>query len=142
MADFTPKKVSSEKGSAKGSLPTDNAEHQRPPTIYLEHHHLEKLGLKNMPKVGSKIKISGLAHVGATSEHDHSASASSRAEGTGATTPKNTRSMTLHLHKMDVAKDGIEGVSDVDQEEQSKAGALAEVNKALEKSEGGKKSAS
>lgn len=66
MADFAPKKEASK---AKGSLAHDNAEYQSPPTIYLQDHHLKALGFKETPKVGSKIKISGLAHVGASSEN-------------------------------------------------------------------------
>src|SRR5271163_2368186 len=98
MADFTPKKGWSEKGKARGgegpaSMGSRDAEHQAPPVIHLEHHHLEKLGMTKMPPVGSKIRISGLAHVGSTSESDNSAAASSRPEGSGATTPKNTRHM-------------------------------------------------
>jgi hypothetical protein len=139
MADFTPKKVSSEKGKARGGegpavASSKDAEHQAPPVIHLEHHHLEKLGLTKMPPVGSKIRISGLAHVGATSEGDQSArfgGTSGRDEGE----PK--RSMTLHLHKMDVGKDGA---SDVDQEAESAKGAKAAMDKALERQTGGKKS--
>lgn len=123
MADFSPKKESSK---AKGSLAKDNTEHQSPPTIYLEHHHLEKLGMTKMPPVGSKIKISGLAHVGATSEHDDSRSApKGSAEGSG-----KRRSMTLHMHKMDVGTDRH------DHEESQKAGMKAAVDKALTKGEG------
>ena len=55
MADFTPKKGGSDKSAAKGSLAVDNTEHQEPPRLYLEHHHLEKLGMTKMPPVGSKI---------------------------------------------------------------------------------------
>lgn len=92
MADFTPK---ADAGKAKGGLAKDNAEHMEPPTIHLGHEHLAKLGMKEMPKVGSKIKISGLAHVGSTSENQD------RGDG-----GKPRRSMTLHLHKMDVGADG------------------------------------
>lgn len=127
MADFTPKKVSTEKSKAKGSLvshdsPSSSAEHQSPPRLYLEHHHLAKLGMTKMPPVGSKIKISGLAHVGATSEDsDHSG------EGKG---PR--RSMTLHLHQMDMGKSGIEGAT----EESQKDGMKSEIDKALTKHAG------
>lgn len=117
MADFSPKK-GKETATAKGSLPTDNAEHQEPPRLYLEHHHLEKLGLKKMPAVGSKIKISGLAHVGSTSENQD------RGDG-----GKARRSMTLHMHKMEVGKDGPG--AEEDQAEQTKQGAKAEMDKAL-----------
>lgn len=126
MVDFAPK---TEVGSAKGSLPRGSAEHQSPPTIYLQHHHLEKLGMKEMPKVGSKIKISGLAHVGSTNESNDQSG-----EGSG---PR--RSMTLHMHKMEVGKDGNVGSSDVEQAEESKSGAKAEMDKALARGMGGKK---
>jgi hypothetical protein len=127
MADFAPKK---ESGKAKGGEGpaaggSKNAEHQSPPHIYLEHHHLEKLGLKKMPAVGSKIKISGLAHVGATSEHDSSREAPHGAAENG---PK--RSMTLHLHKMEIGRD------EHDHEESQKAGMKGAIDKALTKGEG------
>lgn len=115
MADFSPKKEASK---AKGSLPHDEAEHQRPPTIYLEHHHLEKLGMTKMPAVGSKIKISGLAHVGSTSENQDRGDGGKR------------RSMTLHMHKMEMGRD------EKDHEESQKAGMKAAVDKALTKGEG------
>lgn len=122
MADFTPKKVSTEKSKAKGSLAHDNSEHQSPPRLYLEHHHLAKLGLTKMPPVGSKIKISGLAHVGATSEDsDHSG------DGKG---PR--RSMTLHLHQMDVGAGKQPEISD----ESQKDGMKSEIDKALTKHAG------
>ena len=129
MADFTPKKVKGEKSGASGSLPRDNAEHQEPPRIYLEHHHLEKLGLTKMPKVGSKIKISGLAHVGATSENSHDGPSGGKAPGGEG---KTKRSMTLHLHKMEVAHDGIDGAK----EESQKAGMKSAIDRALTKGEG------
>jgi hypothetical protein len=139
MADFAPKK---ESGKAKGGqgpamAGSRNAEHQAPPVVHLEHHHLEKLGMDKMPPVGSKIKISGLAHVGATSEHNHSAEPG-EPEGSGQSTPR--RSMTLHLHQMEMGKSGIEGAKDVDQEAKSAAGAKAEMDKALSREMGGKKS--
>lgn len=118
MADFTPKKLSKEKGKAVGSLPVDNAEHQAPPHLYLEHHHLAKLGVDKMPPVGSKIRISGLAHVGSTSEdHDHAG------KGKGP-----HRRMTLHLHKMEIGKDGI---SEHEHDESQKAGMKSAIDKAL-----------
>jgi hypothetical protein len=130
MADFTPKKVSTEKGKAQGSLATDNTEHQEPPRLYLEHHHLAALGMDKMPPVGSKIKISGLAHVGATSENSSDAPSGGKAGGKGG--EGNTRrSMTLHLHQMEMGKSGIGGVSDVAQEADSAKGAKAAMDKAL-----------
>jgi hypothetical protein len=131
MADFTPKKVSSEKGTAKGSLAHDNtSEHQAPPRIYLEHHHLEKLGMTKMPPVGSKIKISGLAHVGATSENASDGPSGGKAPGGEGNT---RRSMTLHLHKMEMGKDGV---SDGEKEESQKDGMKGAIDKALTKAAG------
>lgn len=122
MADFTPKKVSTEKSKAKGNLAVDNtSEHQEPPRLYLEHHHLAKLGMDKMPAVGSKIKISGLAHVGSTSEDQD------RMDG-----GKPRRRMTLHLHQMEMGGDGIEGAS----EESQKDGMKSEIDKALTKHAG------
>ena len=128
MADFTPKAESSK---AKGSLAHDNSsEHQSPPSLYLTHSHLEKLLPKGskMPPVGSKIKISGLAHVGATSENADSPPSGGKAKGGEANTK---RSMTLHLHKMDMAHGAQPGVSDADQETESAKGAKAEMDRAL-----------
>jgi hypothetical protein len=131
MADFTPKKVSSEKGKATGSLPHDSAEHQDPPRVYLEHHHLEKLGLKKMPAVGSKIKVSGVAHVGSTSENTEHAPSGGKAPGKEGST---RRTMTLHFHKMEL---GREGISDGEKEESQKAGMKGAMDKALKRAAGG-----
>jgi len=133
MADFTPKKLSTEKSKAKGSLAVDNTEHQEPPRLYLEHHHLEKLGMTKMPPVGSKIKISGLAHVGATSENSSDGPSGGRAEGKGGE-GHTRRSMTLHLHSMDMGT-GKQG-SEVADEEQSAKGAKAAMDKALSRGAG------
>ncbi len=122
MADFTPKKVKAEPSGAKGSLPKQNdVEHQSPPRLYLEHHHLAKLGMDKMPAVGSKIKISGLAHVGATSENsDHGDGGNPR------------RSMTLHLHSMEMGGGKQPEMSD----ESQKDGAKSAIDKALAKHAG------
>ena len=132
MADFTPKKLSTEKGSAEGGIgkPPGGAEHMAPPRIYLEHYHLEKLGMTKMPAVGSKIHISGLAHVGATSEHDSSSEPGERKGD------KKRRSMTLHLHKMEMGTNGPG--KEVDQEAETAKGAKAEMEKALNRGAGGK----
>ena len=125
-----------EPGKAKGSLAKEKDEAFSPPMIHLTHEHMKKFGIKQMPKVGSKVKISGLVHVGSTSEHDGSHSFGEP----GAEGGKPSHSMTLHLHKMEMAHDGIKGASDVDQEEESKKGAMAEMDKALKREMGGKKS--
>jgi hypothetical protein len=135
MADFTPKKLVAEKGHAKageGKPSVSQDEHMSPPRVYLEHHHLAKLGLKEMPKVGSKIHISGLAHVGATSEHD---SADEPGERKG---DKKRRSMTLHLHKMEMGTNGPG--KEVNQEAETAKGAKAAMDKALKRGAGGKNS--
>jgi hypothetical protein len=46
--------------------------------------------------------------------------------------------MTLHLHKMDIGK---EGISEGEKDESQKAGAKAEIDKALAREMGGKKTA-
>ena len=90
MADFTPKK---EAGKAKGSIgaPESQHEHMSPPTVHLQDHHIGELFKGKLPSVGSKIKISAVAHVGASSENQDM--------GDGG---KARRNMTLHFHKMDV----------------------------------------
>jgi hypothetical protein len=126
MADFTPKKASTEKGKAVGSLASgSDVEHQDPPTIYLGHHHLAKLGMDKMPPVGSKIKISGLAHVGSTSERDEAMRPGEKGGG-------KQRSMTLHLHKLEMGADGAGDASD----ESQKEGMKSEIDKALTKHAG------
>ena len=141
MADFTPKKLSPEASKAKGSLAHNNAEHQDPPRLYLEHHHLEKLMPKGskMPPVGSKIKISGLAHVGSTSENSEHAPSGGKAQKGGEGNTR--RSMTLHLHKMEMAHGKQPGTSDADQEAETAKGAKAEMDKALKHGAGGSKKA-
>jgi hypothetical protein len=124
MADFTPKK---EAGKAKGSLPMDNAsEHQEPPVLHLQAHHIGKLFKDGkMPKVGSKIKVSGLVHVGAMSEHQDAPPSGGKAQTGGEGNTR--RSMTLHFHKMEMGTDGIDG----QKEESQKDGMKAEIDKAL-----------
>lgn len=139
MANFAPKKSASKAKSGQGpaEVMSKDAEHQEPPRMYLEHHHLEKLGMKKMPSVGSKVRISGLAHVGATSE-DHDSMAPAGGKG------GMKRRMTLNMHEMEIGADGPD--NDEEQAEQSKAGAKAEMDKALargagsESKKGGKKS--
>lgn len=117
MADFSPKK---EAGKAAGRNPKVTGEDtQDPPHIFLQSHHVAKL-FKQLPSVGDKVKISGLAHVGSVSENqDH---------GDGG---KPRRTITLHLHKMEVGTGKQPEMSDDSQ----KAGAKAEIDKALKKAE-------
>jgi len=124
MADFTPKKVSGEAGKGlRSTSKVAGEDTQAPPRLYLEAHHLAKLGMDKMPPVGSKIKISGLAHVGASSEDDDPGIAGGK-----------RRSMTLHMHKMDLGTDGPG--KEVDQEAQSNKGAKSEMDKALSRAAG------
>ena len=51
-----------------GKAPGASAEHQSPPVMHLEDHHIAKLFGKKMPPIGSKIKVHGLIHVGAYNE--------------------------------------------------------------------------
>ena len=130
MANFMPKKSASKAKSGQGPAVSSSkdAEYQPPPTIHLDHHHLEKLMPHGsaMPPVGSKIKISGLAHVGSASENQDSLEPAGKS--------KTRRSMTLHMHQMEMGADGPD--NEVAQEEQSKAGAKAEMDKALTKGAG------
>lgn len=121
MADFTPKKVKGEASTAKGSNPKIAGEDSHPPTLYLHEEHLKKLGIHKMPATGAKLKFHAVGHVGSTSENqDH---------GDGG---KTRRSMTLHLHKMDMGT-GHQS-SEVDEESQ-KAGMKSAIDKSLTKQE-------
>jgi hypothetical protein len=117
-----------EASKAAGSNPSvAMGDTQSPPRLYLEHHHLEKLGLKKMPPVGTKLHIEAEAHVGSTSEdQDHMVNSGG----------KPRRSMTLQLHKMDMGQDDQSGMNDEEQEEESKKGAKMEMDKALSKQQG------
>jgi hypothetical protein len=115
-----------EAGKAAGGKQamTPGEDTQPPPTLHLGHKHMEKLGLKKMPAVGTKLHFHAVAHVGSTSEDQDSMAGSK----------KPRRSMTLHIHQMEIGADGPD--NDVAQEEQSKAGAKAEMDKALAKGAG------
>jgi hypothetical protein len=133
MVSLVPKgkDPSKAKDGKQSMTPGENT--QAPPRLYLEHYHLEKLGIKKMPPVGTKLHIHAVAHVGSTSEDQDVGDGGKR------------RSMTLHLHQMDMGDGTQPGVSDVDQEEESKVGAKAAMDKALSRQEGSesaKKSAS
>lgn len=124
MADFTPtkspKRESSKASGGIGAAPS-SGETMRPPTVYLEDHHLGKLGIKEMPPVGTKLKFHAVAHVGATSENQDKGDGGKR------------RSMTLHIHKMEMGTEGIDGAK----EESQKAGMKSEIDKALKREAGG-----
>ena len=123
MVSMKGKEPSKAKGGAQTMTPGEDT--QAPPRLYLEHHHLEKLGIKKMPPVGTKLHIEAEAHVGSTSENQD------RGDG-----GKPHRSMTLHLHKMDMGTDDQTGDTDVAQAEQSNKGARAEMDKALSRGAG------
>lgn len=131
MANFMPKKsqAKAKGGQGPAEAMSKDAEYQSPPTLHLSHHHLEKLmpAGSSMPPVGSKIRVSGLAHVGSASEDQDSMAPAGKKGGT-------RRSMTLHMHQMEMGADGPD--NDVAQEEMSKSGAKAEMDKALSKQQG------
>lgn len=137
MADFTPKKVSGETGPGINpgpSVGTKDVEHESPPVMHLEAHHIGKLFGSKMPPIGSKIKVHGLVHVGAFNEGSAGPPSGGKAKGGEGHTK---RSMTLHFHKMDMGKNGPDTPgSEVEQQEQSKKGAKAEMDKALRREAG------
>ena len=119
-----------------GKAPGASAEHQSPPVMHLEDHHIAKLFGKKMPPIGSKIKVHGLIHVGAYNENQEANPSGGKAKGGEGNTK---RTMALHFHKMDIAQDNQRGEKTVDQEAESAKGAKAEMDKALEREAGGKK---
>src|SRR5271165_7638266 len=100
--DHTPNARAPSGGKAKGA----SAEHQAPPVLHLEAHHIEKLFKNKMPPIGSKIKVHGLVHVGAYSEGADGPPSGGKAKGGEGNTG---RTMALHFHKMDVAQDNQGG---------------------------------
>ncbi len=131
-ADTTAKTHAPSGGKAKGA----SAEHQSPPILHLEDHHIQKLFGKKMPPIGSKIKVHGLIHVGAYNENQEANPSGGKAKGGEGNTK---RTMALHFHKMDIAQDNQRGEKTVDQEAERAKGAKAEMDKALEREAGGKK---
>jgi hypothetical protein len=119
-------------GKAKGA----GAEHQAPPVMHLEAHHIKKMFKNKMPPVGTKFKVTGLAHVGAYNEDSDGPPSGGKAEGAGGE-GGTKRTMALHFHKMDVAQDNQPGETTVDQDAERAKGAKAEMDKALERQEGG-----
>lgn len=124
-------KMFAEKGKAKageGKPSPSQDETSSPPSLYLQHDHLKKLGLDTgkMPAVGTKIHVSGIAHVGAVSEDQD--------RGDGQKSPR--RSMTLHMHQMEV---GGKDEGDEVKEDRMKSGAKAEMDKALAREQPGEK---
>jgi hypothetical protein len=136
MADFTPKKLAGESGpgikpKAEGSR---DVEHDAPPVMHLEAHHIAKLFKNKMPPVGSKIPMHAVVHVGAYSEDADGPPSGGKAKGGEGNTK---RTMTLHFHKMEHGTD--QQSSDAEKEGQSAKGAKAEMDKALARQAGGQK---
>lgn len=137
MAKIGPSNEDTARAPSGGKAPGASAEHQSPPILHLEDHHITKLFGKKMPPIGSKIKVHGLIHVGAYNEDEgEGAPSGGKAPGGEASTK---RTMALHFHKMDIAQDNQAGEKTVDQEAEAAKGAKAEMDKALEREAGGKK---
>jgi hypothetical protein len=118
MATFKP--LSTEKGSAVGSLPKEAGEGPiPPPSLHLTHEHLKTLGLK-IPAVGDKLHITAHAVVHSTSENQDHGDGGKRAH------------VALHIHQMEVGTKGIDGAKEEDQ----KDGMKSEIDKALTKHAG------
>src|SRR5271166_1995402 len=113
-----------------------SAEHSPPPSIHLGHEHMKKLGLhKAGLRVGDKIHVHAIAHVGAVSEDQaHNPSGGKAPGGEGNT----HHTATLHFHHMEVGTKGIDGAGQQEQEAKNFKGAKAEMDKALEREIGGK----
>ena len=73
----------SEKNRARGPGAVVGGE--SPPSVYLSHEHMSKLGAKKPPKVGDKLHLEAIAHV-------ESVSANRGEDG------KPRHSVHLHLH--------------------------------------------
>ena len=76
---------------------------ESPPSVYLSHEHLGKLGAKKPPKVGDKLHLEAIAHV-------ESVSANRGEDG------KPRHSVHLHLHHV-----GYEHHAETAQEKQANA---------------------
>lgn len=127
MVNLVSPKKKGEPGKAgiDGKAPASQAEGPAPPPrLYLEHDHLKKLGITEMPAVGTKLHFHAVGHVGSTNEDQDRGDGEAR------------HSMTLHIHQMDMGDGKQPEMSDEDQ----KAGAKAEIDKALAKAAGSEKS--
>jgi hypothetical protein len=131
MAIVGPNHEDGARAPSGGKAPGAGAEHESPPVMHLEAHHIKKLFKGKMPPIGSKIKVHSLVHVGAYSEGEDGPPSGGKAKGGEGNTK---RTMALHFHKMDIAQDGIDGAS----EESQKKGMKAEMDKALSRGAGGK----
>lgn len=138
MKNLVTEKGSAKAGEGKAEGSSRNAEHQSPPMLHLGHEHMKALGLHKGPvpfKVGDKIHVHALVHVGAISESQHDNPSGGKAPGGEGNTH---RTMTLHFHKMDMGDGTQPGVKEVDQEAEKAKGAKAEMDKALKREAGGK----
>ncbi len=136
MTKIGPSSENSTDAPSGGKAPGASAEHQSPPVMHLEDHHITKLFGKKMPPIGSKIKVHGLIHVGAYNENQEENPSGGKAPGGEGNTK---RTMALHFHKMDMAQDNQPGEKTVDQDAERAKGAKAEMDKALEREAGGRK---
>ena len=91
----------SEKNRARGTGAVVGGE--SPPSVYLSHEHLGKLGAKKPPKVGDKLHLEAIAHV-------ESVSSNHGEDG------KPRHSVHLHLHHV-----GYEHHAETTQEKQANA---------------------
>lgn len=92
-------------------------------SVTLGHDELEKLGMKTLPKAGTKIKLHAHAHVKSTED---------RTEDGG----KRRRSMTLELRHM-ALEGGGQGATD-DSGESARGSKLKGARAAMDKALGGK----
>ncbi len=92
-------------------------------SVSLDHHSLKKLGIENMPKVGSKVKLHSHAHVKSTREENRDG--------------KMHRSMELELRHMHIEPgEGTGAEKDGDTEMEHNKGMRAAIDKVLPKEEG------
>jgi hypothetical protein len=89
--------------------------------VHLDNATMEKLGIKSLPKVGSKLHLHAHAHVVSAEERSH--------EG-----GKKHRSVSLELRKMELAAEHKASEGEV--HEGNLTGAKAAMDKALDKQEG------
>lgn len=124
MAMVDMKRSKAEKKSDMNPIKSPDDDYGYGLEVRLEHEHLKKLGIDKLPQVGQKMNLAAHAHVTNVSEH----------HGEGDDAPR--RHVTLQLRKMELGQDAQSSNSDEEQAEQSKAGAKAEMDKALSKAQG------
>jgi hypothetical protein len=116
------KKAEREKYDKPGSIGGDDYGYGL--GVRLDHHHLEKLGIKNLPKAGAKIMLHARAHVKSVGQN-------SRDGGS------DDRHMELELRHMMLEAEDRAKHEDV--EEGNLRGAKAAMDQALDKQEAGGK---